>query len=147
MLSTKTQRTVTSLVFGVACVVAPSMLCAGEMPSLSGAIAGTVKDTAGKPQLGAVVLLLNHQEHVIGRFLTDERGEFKVLGLLPNFYSVKVTLASFVPAFKRDILVQPGMRSILNVKLNTLFSSIQLSYPTLDNGSIMSDDWKWVLRS
>ena len=43
--------------------------------------------------------------------------------------------------------MQPGMRSVLNVNLNTLFSSIQLSYPTLENGSIMSDDWKWVLRS
>jgi hypothetical protein len=117
------------------------------MAPLSGAISGTVKDAAGKPQLGAVVLLLNHQERAIGRFMTDEHGEFKVLGLIPNFYSIKVTLASFVPAIKKDILVQPGMRSVLNVNLNTLFSSIQLSYPTLDNGSIMSDDWKWVLRS
>jgi hypothetical protein len=97
--------------------------------------------------LGAAVLLLNHQERVINRVLTDERGEFKVLGLLPNFYSIKVTMASFVPAIKRDILVQPGMRSILNVNLNTLFSSIQLSYPTFESGSIMTDDWKWVLRS
>src|SRR5579883_3305668 len=122
MLSAKTQRTVTTLVVGLACAVGPVLLRAGEMPSLSGAIAGSVKDAAGKPQLGAVVLLLNHQEHIIGRFLTDERGEFKVLGLLPNFYSVKVTLASFVPAIKKDILVQPGMRSVLNVNMNTLFS-------------------------
>lgn len=128
-------------------MVAPSIAHAVALAPLSGGIAGTVKDAAGKPQLGAVVLLLNHQERVIDRILTDERGEFKVLGLLPNFYSVKVTMASFVPAIKRDILVQPGMRSVLTVNLNTLFSSIQLSYPTLENGSIMSDDWKWVLRS
>ncbi len=147
MLSTRTQKTVTSLVLGVACLVAPSVSRAAVLAPLSGAIAGTVKDSVGRPQLGAVVLLMNHQERVIGRLLTDERGEFKVLGLLPNFYSIKVSLASFVPAIKRDILVQPGMRSVLSVNLNTLFSSIQLSYPTLDNGSIMSDDWKWVLRS
>ena len=147
MFSTKTPKTVASLVIGVMCALAPPLLKAGEMSSLSGGISGTVRDPGGRPQLGAAVLLLNHQERVIGRFLTDERGEFKVLGLIPNFYSVKVTLASFVPAIKKDILVQPGMRSILNVNLNTLFSSIQLSYPTLDNGSIMSDDWKWVLRS
>jgi len=147
MFKTKTQKTVTSLVLGVACLVASPVSHAAQPTALSGAIAGTVKDPGGRPQLGAAVLLLNHQERVIDRVLTNERGEFKILGLLPNFYSIKVTLASFVPAIKKDILVQPGMRSVLNVSLNTLFSSIQLSYPTLENGSIMSDDWKWVLRS
>src|SRR6185369_2263465 len=29
----------------------------------------------------------------------------------------------------------------------TLFSSIQFAYPPIDNGSLMSDEWKWVLRS
>lgn len=147
MLRTTTHKTVTSLVLGVACLALPSVSYAGHIAPLSGSIAGSVKDPGGKPQLGAVVQLLNHQERVIDRVLTDERGEFKILGLLPNFYSIKVTVASFVPAIKKDILVQPGMRSVLNVNLSTLFSSIQLSYPTLDNGSIMSDDWKWVLRS
>ena len=48
---------------------------------------------------------------------------------------------------KKDILVQPGMRSVLNVNLNTLFSSIQFAYPPIENGSLMTDEWKWVLRS
>ena len=39
------------------------------------------------------------------------------------------------------------MRSVLNVNLNTLFSSIQFAYPAIDNGSLMSDEWKWVLRT
>lgn len=147
MLKTRTQKTVTSLVFGMACLVAPSVCRAVQPTPLSGAIMGTVKDSAGTPQMGAAIILLNHQERVIERVITDERGEFKLLGLIPNFYSIKVTLASFVPAVKKDILVQPGMRSVLNVNLNSLFSSIQLSYPTIENGSIMSDDWKWVLRS
>src|SRR5947209_17691128 len=147
MLKTKTQMTVASLVLGVACLVAPSVARAIQPAPFSGAITGIVKDAAGEPQMGAAIVLLNHQERVIGRVLTDERGEFKLLGLIPNFYSIKVTLASFIPAVKKDILVQPGMRSVLNVNLNTLFSSIQLSYPTIENGSIMSDDWKWVLRS
>ena len=43
--------------------------------------------------------------------------------------------------------MQPGMRSVLNVNLNSLFSTIQISYPALENGCLMSDDWKWVLRS
>lgn len=147
MLKTKRQMTVTSLVFGAVCLLTPPASFAAVSGSLTGSIAGSVRDNAGRPQLGAAVFLLNHQERVIQRVLTDEHGEFRLLGLLPNLYSVKVSLASFVPALKKDILVQPGMRSILAVNLNTLFSSIQLSYPTLENGSVMSDDWKWVLRS
>jgi carboxypeptidase family protein len=147
MFRTKAQTTIASLVLGAACMVAPSAWSAVQGVPLAGGIAGTVRDAAGQPQMGAAVLLINHQERVIERVLTNERGEFKLLGLLPNLYSVKVTLASFVPALKKDILVQPGMRSVLNVSLNTLFSSIHLSYPTIENGSIMSDDWKWVLRS
>ena len=61
---------------------------------------------------------------------------------------MRITLATFFPAFKRGILVQPGMRSVLNVSLSGLFSTIQLSYPVaIENGGVMSDDWKWVLRS
>ena len=147
MIRTTTQKTVTSLVLGVACLVAPSVSRAGILPSLSGTIAGTVRDTGGKPQLGAVVMLLNRQDRLVQRVLTDEHGEFRLPGLTPSFYSIKVSLASFIPAIKKDVLVQPGMRSVLNVNLSTLFSSVSLSYPTLDNGSFMSDDWKWVLRS
>src|SRR5439155_26962378 len=72
---------------------------------------------------------------------------FNFVGLFPDLYSVKVTLATFVPALNKNILVQPGMRSMLNVNLNTLFSNIQFAYPPLENGSLMSDEWKWVLRS
>ena len=82
----------------------------------------------------------------LGKVLTDERGEFKLLGLFPAVYSVKISLAAFIPA-TREILVQPGMRSILNVNLSTLFSSIQFAYPIVENANIMSEDWKWVLRS
>jgi len=96
--------------------------------------------------MGASVTLYNHLQKPLGKVLTDEHGEFKLLGLFPAIYSVKISLASFVPATKQ-ILVQPGMRSVLNVNLSTLFSTIQFAYPAIENGSIMSEDWKWVLRS
>ena len=118
-----------------------------EPVKLSGAITGLVTNASGKPQMGAGVTLYNRQEHVFQKVLTDAGGQFKFLGLFPDVYSVRVTLASFVPAIKRNILVQPGMRSVLAVSLNTLFSSIQFAYPPVENGSLMSDDWKWILRS
>src|SRR5260370_8981934 len=114
---------------------------------MAGAITGFVTDAAGVPQMGAAVVLFNRQERQFERALTDERGAFRFLGLTPDLYSIKVILAAFVPAMKKGILVQPGMASVLNVNLNTLFSSIQFAYPPIENGSLMSDEWKWVLRS
>jgi hypothetical protein len=119
---------------------------AAEPVKFSGAITGRVADSSGVAQMGAAVILINKQERQFQRVLTDSQGIFKFLGLLPDTYSIKVTFASFVPAIRKNILVQPGMRSVLNVNLNTLFSTIQFAYPPIENG-IMSDDWKWVLRS
>ena len=96
--------------------------------------------------MGASVMLFNRSERLHQKVFTDERGEFRFPQLLPDSYSIKVTLASFVPAFRKDILIQPGMRSMLAIQLNSLFSTIQISYPSIDNGSMMTDDWKWVLR-
>jgi hypothetical protein len=123
-------------------------VCRAAVPvRLSGAISGTVADTGGIPQMGATVILLNHQDKAIQKLQTDERGQFRFMGLFPDFYSVRITLATFFPAFKKSILVRPGERSVLNVSLSTLFSTIQISYPSgVDSGTLMTDDWKWVLR-
>src|SRR6185312_1298741 len=60
---------------------------------------------------------------------------------------VRVTLATYLPAFRQGIMVQPGMRSVLSVNLSGVFSTIQFSYPAIENTTLMTDDWKWVLRS
>jgi len=137
-----------SLVFGVACLAAPHAASAANPIVISGAITGVVSNNLGIPQMGATVLLYNKQDRALTKIQTDARGEFKFAGLLPDLYSIRVSLTSFLPAFKRDIQVQPGLRSVLHVNLSTLLSTIQLSYPAaLESGSIMSDDWKWVLRT
>jgi hypothetical protein len=142
----RTQNTVASLIVGLACASVPCVSRAATPVKFSGSIMGLVTDRAGVPQMGASVLLYNHQDRVCEKALTDQRGEFRFLGVFPDLYSVRVSLAAFVPALKKDILVQPGMRSMLAVNLNTLVSSIQLMYPPVENGSLMTDDWKWVLR-
>jgi hypothetical protein len=148
MLAARTHKTVGSLVLAGAVYLAGAGLGQAATPlRMAGAITGFVTDAAGVPQMGAAVVLLNRQERQFERALTDDRGAFRFLGLTPDLYSIKVTLAAFVPAIKKGILVQPGMASVMNVNLNTLFSSIQFAYPPIENGSLMSDEWKWVLRS
>jgi hypothetical protein len=106
-----------------------------------------VTDATGKPQAGAVVLLFNRQDRLLQRSSTDPLGGFGFADLLPDLYSVRVSLSSFVPAIKERIQVKPGMRSLIEVNLSKVFSSIQLVSTTPVPGGLMSDSWKWALRA
>ncbi len=113
---------------------------------LAGSIAGIVRNPSGVPQMGASVSLFNRSERLILRGMTNERGVFGFALLPPDVYSVRVSLASFVPAVKQKIAVQPGMQSLLYVNLTSVLSSIELVYASPGDGALMSDDWKWVLK-
>src|ERR1700722_2640313 len=113
---------------------------------LSGSIAGVVRNASGVPQMGATVFLFNHSEKLLGSVFTNERGVFGFGLLTPDLYSVRVSLASFVPAVKQKIAVQPGMQSLLYLDLASVLSSIELVYAKPGDGALMSDDWKWVLK-
>jgi hypothetical protein len=114
---------------------------------LSGELAGFVKDNAGVPQMGATILLFNRYDRLVQKTLSSATGEFFFSSLSPDLYSVRITLASFVPAVKNNISIQPGMKSLLAINLATIFSSIELISTGPSSGMLMSDDWKWVLRS
>src|ERR1700689_4654030 len=124
---------------------APAALPATNNP-LAGSIAGVVRNSSGVPQMGATVFLFNRSEKLLGSVLTNERGLFGFGLLNPDLYSVRVSLASFVPAVKQKIAVQPGMQSLLYVDLASVLSSIELVYAKPGEGALMSDDWKWVLK-
>lgn len=145
-MSRRTHNSIASVVVGLVCLAVAGPVSGATSVSLSGTISGLVTDGAGVPQMGAAVTLFNRQERLFERILTDESGAFSFPGLLPDVYSIRVTLASFVPAIKNNILVQPGVRSVLNVSMATLFSSIHLVY-SADHAAFMSDDWKWALRT
>jgi len=112
-----------------------------------GRIEGRVSGITGVPQMGATVLLLDRFDRLVQKALTDDKGNFRFASLAPDVYSVRVTLASFLPALRRGIEVQPGMKSFLAINLTSVFSSIELFYPVTPESPFMSDDWKWVLRS
>ncbi|HSW49967.1 MAG TPA: carboxypeptidase-like regulatory domain-containing protein, partial [Bryobacteraceae bacterium] len=134
---------------GIACLVVAGA-CAWAAPpekTLSGSIAVYVTNTAGMPQMGATVLLFDGVDRMIRRALTDEAGSFLFDSLPSGAYSIRISLASFLPALKRNISVQPGMRNLLSVNLAGVLSSIELVYSAQGSKAIMSDDWKWVLRS
>jgi Carboxypeptidase regulatory-like domain len=113
----------------------------------SGELGGLVTDVAGRPQPGAVVLLFNKEDRLLIKSATDSLGTFAFAELLPDSYSVRVSLTSFVPAIKDRIQIKPGMRSLLDVNLSRVFSSVQLVSTAPISGSLMNDSWKWALRA
>lgn len=125
----------------------------GVLPAVSmqtrlhGSIVGYVSDSSGAAQMGATVLLVNRQDRIMLRAMTNERGAFGFDYLPPDSYTVRVSQTSFAPARKANIQVAPGGRSFLSIQLATLLSSIELFYAAPGTSTLMSEDWKWVLRT
>jgi hypothetical protein len=117
-----------------------------QVPKLSGAILGNVRDSGGISQMGASVSLYNRYEKLVRQVLTNDRGVFVFDGLTPDAYSIRISLSSFVPALKRGIAVEAGSDRVLNVNLTSFLSSIEIVYEA-PGGALMSDDWKWALRT
>ncbi len=93
--------------------------------------------------MGAVVQILGAAHRTLTVF-TDETGFYAATGLLPGFYSLKVTAPSFLPAMREKVGLRPGASLNVNVTLSTLLGMMQLG-PTRSLPD--DDDWKWTLRS
>lgn len=133
-------------------VVAALLLAAGgraQTPDLSlpitGNLLGAVADSSGIPQIGATVQLFNKYARLIAKTRTVSGGRFAFADLPVDVYSIRVSLASFLPAARDKIAIKAGLDSVLQIHLATLFSNVELSY-ALPEGA-MTNDWKWVLRS
>jgi hypothetical protein len=134
-------------IIAAALLLSSTLAFSANPPKLAGSIAGIVRNNAGIPQMGATVLLFDKYEKLLQRALTNERGAFGFETLLPDLYSVRVSLASFMSVMKQKIAVQAGLQSLLYINLSNLLSSIELVYALPGKGALMSDDWKWTLKT
>jgi Carboxypeptidase regulatory-like domain len=124
-----------------AVIIACSLpVCSAER---SGAISGYVRDASGIPQMGAVVEIVGTAARTLTVF-TDGAGFYSASDLLPGLYSVRVSAASFLPAWRDKVGLHPGASTHLNITLNTLLNAMRVG--PLRGGS-EDDDWKWTLRS
>lgn len=106
-------------------------------------ISGQVRNASGVPQMGAAVEVLGSAMETFEAF-TDENGLYSVRGLVPGTYSIRVSAPSFLTAIRDRVALQPGVGTVVNVTLSSLFEAIQL---TPARAGSDGDDWKWVLRS
>jgi hypothetical protein len=113
---------------------------------LVGAISGKVTDARGVPQMGALVVVLAADGHVLHKLYTNEIGAFAEEHLLPGVYSLRVSLASFLPAARDAIGVKAGSKAFISINLASLtdtLSGLIGKAPHQDS----DNDWKWIVRA
>jgi carboxypeptidase family protein len=121
---------------------------AAQAKLVPGKLAGVVRDAAGTPQLGANVELLAETGAAASRgFLTNTQGIFRGEKLAPGLYTLRVTLAGFLPTLEKHIRVTSNLTTVVRVELESMFASLDQLRRTPSNAPVEADNWKWVLRS
>ncbi len=110
-----------------------------------GSIQGVVRDSAGVPQIGAVVQLLRPDLSILTVVYTDDRGQFSIPSLTPGRYAIKAIGMSFLPSLRENVRVRRD--TIVNLTLNTLYEVMQWLPAQPRAANAQKDDWEWTLRS
>jgi hypothetical protein len=120
-----------------------------QLKPVQGVLSGVVRDASGVPQLGASVEVISESALTptpIG-FLTNTQGLFKGDKLAPGFYTVRVTLAGFLPTLEKHIRVTANVTTLVRIQLESMFASLEQLRRAPTSVATEADDWKWVLRS
>lgn len=127
----------------LACMLAPACFAQRE-----GKISGLVLDAKGTPQMGATVLVAS--ERALNprslNLVTNARGRFSTETIPPGSYTVRVSLAGFLPAIEQNVRVSDDHVTLLQVVLGSVFASFG-ELRQQKNEKVSPDDWTWVLRS
>lgn len=122
------------------------MIAAPAFAARVGIISGYVHDSAGTPQMGAVVEIFTSATSVPTTVFTDAQGHYSAENLPPGKYQLRVSAASFLPSLRENVKVNSGAHVLVNMTLNTLVDALKLLPPRRSNAS-EPDDWHWTLRS
>ncbi len=130
----------------ITCIALLASLCIAASAGVTpGSISGYVRSTTGTPQMGATVQLVS----AAGQLMvvhTDAKGYFTATGLIPGNYDVHVSMPSFLPTLREDVVLATGASKVLNITLNTLFEAVGM-LPPLKKPDDENDSWKWTLRN
>jgi len=131
------------LLLAGACVAAPLQAAPGY-----GKLSGVVVDAAGVPQMGASVWVAAEgmRQAASLQLLTNDRGMFTAGELQPGLYSVRVTLAGFLPVLERHVRVDSSLTTVLKIELDSLFTSFD-RLRRKPAQELEADEWMWVLRT
>jgi hypothetical protein len=122
---------------------------AAQAKRVPGKLAGVVRDAAGTPQMGASVELIPEAAGLLASrgFLTNTQGIFRGEKLAPGFYTLRVTLAGFLPTLEKHVRVNSSLTTVVRIELESMFASLDQLRRMPSNNTADAEDWKWVLRS
>ena len=110
-----------------------------------GSVSGSVRDSSGAAQIGAVVELLRPDLSVAATVFTDSKGRFSIPSVVPGKYALKAMGTSFLPSLRENLRVRSN--TVVNLTLNTLFEVMQWLPAEPRAANAQKDDWAWTLRS
>lgn len=111
-----------------------------------GAVGGTIRDSEGVPQMGALVEALLPDASLGASAMTDSHGYYH-LSLQPGSYRIRATASLLMPAIRERLQVASGTRVVVNLTLSTLLAPIGWLPASRRTGNEPADDWMWTLRS
>jgi Carboxypeptidase regulatory-like domain len=111
----------------------------------SGNVSGVVQNSAGVPQIGAVVQLLGTDLNVLASVYTDSKGRYEIRDVMPGRYAVKALGTSFLPSLRENVRVRSN--TVVNLTLNTIYEVMQWLPAQPRSLNAKRDDWAWTLRS
>ncbi len=113
---------------------------------LRSAVSGNVRDRAGRPQVGALVELLNAQYSVVAQTFTDDRGRYTLAHIGAGLYQVKASSSLFLPAVRPNLRVLASSKAVVNLTLSSLYQALDWLPAEPRDASSAQDDWSWTLR-
>jgi hypothetical protein len=142
-------RTCGALILVLVCFSTAANTSLAQAKAAAGKLSGVVRDSTGTPQMGATVEIVPEiaaKAASLG-LLTNTQGIFHDERLAPGLYTVRVTLAGFLPTVQQHVRVSAHLTTIVRVELESMLASLDQLRHQPSTGSVESDDWKWVLRS
>jgi len=79
--------------------------------------------------------------------LTNTLGVFQGERLAPGLYTVRVTLAGFLPTIQQHVRISAHLTTVVRIEMESMLASLDQLRRQPAAVRVESDDWKWVLRS
>ena len=116
---------------------------------IAGSLAGVVRDPAGTPQMGASVEVIAEApgSNNSKGFLTNTLGIFRGEKLAPGLYTIRVTLAGFLPTLQQHVRINANLTTMVRIEMESMFATLEQLRRQPSSAKSDADDWKWVLRS
>src|SRR5258708_35477303 len=80
-------------------------------------------------------------------YLTNTLGIFRGEKLSPGLYTIRVTLAGFLPTLQQHVRINPNLTTMVRIEMESMFASLEQLRRRPNSAKADVDDWEWGHRS